>query len=210
MVAVMVAMALFATIAVMASQSFRNINTTGRRAEAAMSAHDVESVIVGSMVQRYKDFVRGRCSGDPNIFFLGDIGSLTSVTMKNPVFRDSSNNTMSPPSTVAQQDVDRCNQTSFSKVTPASADSFYGCYNLTTVAATREKATHNSFAANRGAFIEIYVRLRNLQTDALATCTSIMNDRGFGMEVYYSLHWTTPSGNSTLYDSKTGTLNAAL
>jgi hypothetical protein len=55
----------------------------------------------------------------------------------------------------------------------------------------------------------MYVKLRNLKTDTEVLCNQMMTNRGFGFEVYYALHWTTPAGDTVMYDTKLGSFNAA-
>lgn len=215
LVAIMVAMAIFAIVAVMASQSFRNINFSGRRVEAAMSAREVENVILQRMVAQFQTFVRNGCTADPNTFFNGlPIGGLimaNRVKANQPVrFYDASiNYNPTNPPAAAGDDLKRCYGTPFSSAAPQNSDTFYSCFDLKTIDAQRNKASNDAFAANRGAFLETYVKLRNFKTDALTLCNAMILNRGFGLEVYYSLHWTTQAGDKVLYDSKLGTLNAA-
>ncbi len=216
-VAILVSMALFGIIAVMASQGYRNISVSGRRVEAAMSAREVENTILQAFVARFKDYVSASCNGDGTSFNGMQIGGLATATYRNVRFYDSSYVTTVPAPTMASEDVKRCNSTPFSATTPANtnAHTFYGCFDLKTLPGARQnlansalKASNDAFAANRGAFIEMYVKLRNLKTDTQAPCSQMIKGRGFGLEVYYALHWTTPAGETVMYDSKLGTFNA--
>jgi type II secretory pathway pseudopilin PulG len=213
LVAIMVSMAIFGVVAVMASQSFRNISFSGRRVEAAMSAREAENVILQSMVQKFRDYIVGSCPQAVDAFFeeatRKQIGTLATINHKNVRFYNSKYTaTVNPPSQAAD-DLKRCRSTPFASAQPINADTFYGCFDLETVAASRNQSSADAFSGNRGAFIEMYVKLRNLKTDTASTCANMIIDRGFGFEVYYALHWTTPAGEDVLYDTKLGTFNVA-
>lgn len=214
-VAILVSMALFGIIAVMASQGYRNISVSGRRVEAAMSAREVENVILQAFVQSFKNYVESTCDGDGTYFDPLVIGGLADVSYRNVRFYGADYTTPVSPPAMAESDLKRCNSTPFSAITPANAHTFYGCFDLRTLPTARQnavnnalKASNDAFAANRGAFIEMYVKLRNLKTDSQALCNQMIKNRGFGLEVYYALHWTTPAGDRVMYDSKLGTFNA--
>jgi len=210
LVAIMMSLALFGIVAVMASEGFRNINVSGRRVEAAMSARDIENVIMQAMVQRFKTYIANGCTQQPNNFFNGfTIGNLATVSHKNVRFYNETHSQTVLPPAAAKEDLARCNGTLFSTVAPASSHTFYGCFDLKTLDLPRGKASQDAFASNRGAFIEMYVKLKNFKTDAEARCNEMIADRGFGLEVYHAMHWTTPAGNTVMYDNKLGTLNAA-
>lgn len=212
LVAIMVSMAIFGIVAVMASQSFRNISFSGRRVEAAMSAREAENVILQSMVQKFRDYVADSCPQAVNTFFhdatRDKIGTLATIRHKNVRFYNKNYATVNPPNQAAD-DLKRCRSTSFASGQTINANTFYGCFDLQTVAASRLDASADAFVGNRGAFIEMYVKLRNLKTDTAATCANMIADRGFGLEVYYALHWATPAGDSVMYDTKLGTFNVA-
>jgi type II secretory pathway pseudopilin PulG len=210
LVAIMVSMAIFATIAVMASQSFRNINVTGRRAEAAMSAREVENVVMQALVQRFRDYIKDACKFTPEAHFDGfKIGSMVEVKHKDVRFYKLGNSPaeVAAPA-LATADLNRCKKTPFSTVPPPGSNTFYGCFDLKTENSIRDKASEDAFAANRGAFVEMHVKLLNFKTDVPVVCTDMVKDRGLGLEVYYALHWTTPAGTNVMYDTKLGTLNA--
>jgi type II secretory pathway pseudopilin PulG len=209
LVAIMVSIALFGIIVVMASQSFRNISVSGRRVEAAMSAREVENVILQAFVQKYKQYIQAACPAGGAYFNNWAIGSLAAVSYQNIRFYNAKFTTTVAPPPAAGKDLERCRSTAFSAVTPAIAHTFYGCYDLRTVPTARDTASKDAFAANRGAFIEMYVKLRNLKTDTEVLCNQMMTNRGFGFEVYYALHWTTPAGDTVMYDTKLGSFNAA-
>lgn len=199
----------------MASQGYRNISVSGRRVEAAMSAREVENVILQAFVQKFKLYVESACAGDGTYFNNLVIGSLADVSYRNVRFYDANYTSTVAPPPMASNDIKRCNSTPFSAVAPAIAHTFYGCFDLRTLPAARQnavnsalKASNDAYAANRGAFIEMYVKLRNLKTDTQALCNQMIKDRGFGLEVYYALHWATPAGDTVMYDSKLGTFNA--
>jgi type II secretory pathway pseudopilin PulG len=215
LVAILVSMALFGIIAVMASQGYRNISVSGRRVEAAVSAREVENVILQAMVQKFSNFIEDACPAGGTYFNNMVIGRLARVNYRNIRFYDANHLNLVRPPEMALKDLERCNSTAFSSTTPINSNTFYGCFDLKTVdearissTNTNLKASNDAFAANRGAFIEMYVKLRNLKTDTPALCNQMIKDRGFGMEVYYALHWTTPAGGSVMYDSKLGTINA--
>ncbi|WP_141733790.1 PulJ/GspJ family protein [Oligoflexus tunisiensis] len=210
LVTIMVSMAIFAIVAVMSSQSFRNISVTGRRAEAAMSAREVETVVMQAMVQKFKDYIKDNCNMAADAYFDGfDIGSLIEIKHKDVQFYSLGETpTVVAAPALANADLDRCKRTPFSAATPPNSDTFYGCFDLRTKDDVRKKASEDAFAANRGAFVEMYVKLRNFKTDEQVICTNMVKDRGLGLEVYYALHWTTPAGNNVMYDTKLGTLNA--
>lgn len=221
-VAVMVAMALFAVVAVMASQSFRNISASGRRADATMSAHEAEANIVQAIVARYKDFVVAKCNSGALTAFEAqiDVGTLATLLSEKPEFLDVNALPATAPK-AAEPDIKRCVTTPFTNGNLPRVDSFYSCYNITVLPASRNKASRDAFAKNRGAFVEVYVRIRNLQTDQLITCDNVTGtSQGLGLEVLYSMHWAMSGGSKTVtnssetldiyYDNKTGSLSAPL
>ncbi|MDQ3235450.1 MAG: hypothetical protein M3Q07_26870, partial [Pseudobdellovibrionaceae bacterium] len=97
----------------------------------------------------------------------------------------------------------------FSYFTTPNSDTFYGCFNLMTNQSAKDKAAKGAFAGNRGAFVEMHVKLRNFKTDTVTSCATMVSSRGFGLEVYYALHWTTSAGADVMYDTKLGSLNVA-
>jgi type II secretory pathway pseudopilin PulG len=215
LVAIMVSLALFGIVAAMAAQGFRNISFSGRRVEAAVSAREVENVLLQSFVQKWKKFIEDGCPTGGAYFDNFVVGALADVSYRRVRFYNSGFTATVPPPTAAAKDLDRCNSTPFSNSVPADSHTFYGCFDLRTLNGVRIntqnnqlKASNDAFAANRGAFMEMYVKLRNLKTDAEALCRNMIKDRGFGLEVYYALHWTTPAGDTVIYDSKLGTFNA--
>lgn len=211
-VAVMVALALFGIIAVLSSQSLQNMTTSGRRADSAMSARDAESIIVQSLIEEFRTYVTAGCVAAPDTFFKDKpIASLAKVHMKNVQFYTDEKHLSlakaNPPGSDA--DLERCNSTAFTTSATPLSSRFYGCFNIETEKNIREKASLESFSANRGAFIEVHVKLRNLRTDQETLCNAMVSGQGLGLEVYYALHWAIGSGQNTLYDSKLGSLNAA-
>lgn len=213
LVAIMMSLAIFAIVAMMASQSFRNINLSGRKVEAAMSAREAENLIIQAISRRFREYIKGACAVAPNNFFNQSpenlIGTLAAFTHKNPRFYSPGYTVTAAPAEAAG-DVKRCQSTPFStSVLPANGNTFYGCFDLQTQAGARLQASKDSFAGNRGAFIEMYVKLKNLKTDTAVTCANMIRNRGFGFEIYYSLHWATSAGDRVVYDSKLGTFNVA-
>jgi type II secretory pathway pseudopilin PulG len=216
LVAIMVSMALFGIVAVMAAQGFRNISFSGRRVEASVSAREIENVLLQAFVLKWKKYIEDGCPTGGAYFNNLVVGALADVSYRNVRFYNATHTATVQPPPAARNDLKRCNSTAFSNTAvPADSDTFYGCFDLRTLDSVRVntqnnqlKASNDAFAANRGAFMEMYVKLRNLKTDQQALCTQMIKDRGFGLEVYYALHWTTPAGDTVIYDSKLGTFNA--
>ncbi len=217
LVSVMVATALFGIIAVMSSQSFKNLNTSSRKLESAMSAREIEGVIVQTVVARFKSYVLiNKCAKAPTTyadFKTISIGSLGSAVIKPASFKDYKGNPITAPA-LAKEDLARCAATPFSKA-PTLPDSkgFYQCFaiDIDPTAKAAASKSQEAFASNQGAFVEVFVKIRNLQTDAaIEPCSAMATGRGFGLEVYYALHWATYDPSGLLYDSKVGTLNVAL
>jgi type II secretory pathway pseudopilin PulG len=204
----MMSLAIFAIVALMAARSFRNINISGRKVEAAMSAREAENLILQTLTRRFRAYIEGGCAVNPNNFFQNNqIGTLAALNHKNPRFYTPQYTVTTPPGQ-AVEDVKRCQSTPFAAgVLPNNANTFYGCFDLQTLPAARNQASKDAFAGNRGAFIEMYVKLKNLKTDTPVTCANMIQSRGFGFEIYYALHWATSAGDSVLYDSKLGTFN---
>jgi len=210
-VSVLVALVLFAIVAVMSSVSFKNLNSSKRRTEASVAVRDLESVIVQTIVQRYKDYIlTNKCVATQNAYFITmPIGSLAQVTQKPILFRDKQGNPTTAPA-LAAADMTRCTNTAFSSASPLNtSQSFYNCLNINTLATAASLASKDSFASNQGAFVEMYVKIRDLRTDATVRCMDVIG-KGYGLEVSYMIHWTLSDPSGTIYDSKTGTLNAAL
>ncbi len=211
LVSVLVALALFAIVAVMSSVSFKNLNSSKRRTEASVAIRDLESVIVQTIVQRYKDYIlNNRCVATQTAYFTTmTIGSLAQVTQKPILFRDKQGNPAAAPA-LAAADITRCTNTAFSTASPLNtSQSFYNCLNINTLATAANLASKDAFASNQGAFVEVYVKIRDLRTDAAVRCIDVIG-KGYGLEVSYMLHWTLADPSGTIYDSKTGTLNVAL
>lgn len=213
LVAIMMSLAIFAIVALMASRSLRNINLSGRKVEAAMSAREAENLILQALTQRFRAYIEGGCSVNPNTFFNqspeNSIGTLATFSHKNPRFY-TPQYAVTPAPVEAANDVKRCQSTQFSAGgLPSNASTLYGCFDLQTQTGARTQASKDAFAGNRGAFIEMYVKLKNLKTDTAVTCANMIESRGFGFEIYYSLHWATSAGDKVVYDSKLGTFNVA-
>jgi type II secretory pathway pseudopilin PulG len=211
LVAIMMSLAIFAIVAMMAARSFRNINVSGRKVEAAMSAREAENLILQTLTRQFRAYIEAGCTATPNSFFQNtQIGTLALANHKNPRFyTNTTQYIVTTPPDQAKEDVRRCQSTPFvaAAVTTNNANTFYGCFDLQTVQTARQNASKDAFAGNRGAFIEMYVKLKNLKTDTPVTCANMVQSLGFGFEVYYSLHWATSAGDSVLYDSKLGTFN---
>lgn len=210
LVAIMMSLAIFAIVAMMAARSFRNINVSGRKVEAAMSAREAENLIVQALTRQFRAYIEASCPATVNNFFQNTkIGTLALANHKNPRFYNTTFTATTPPPSQAEGDVKRCQSTPFvaSALTPNNANTFYGCFDLQTLPTTRQNASKDAFAGNRGAFVEMYVKLKNLKTDTPVTCANMVQSLGFGFEVYYSLHWATSAGDKVLYDSKLGTFN---
>lgn len=208
LVAIMVSLAIFAVVSMMASRSFRNINVSGRKVEAAMSAREAENLILQNLTRKFREYIEKGCVENPTTFFQShQIGTLATVNHKNPRFYSPKYTVTAPPAQ-ASKDVERCQGTPFAAgVLPNNANTFYGCFDLQTQGPARTNASKDAFAGNRGAFIEMYVKMKNLKTDQPVTCEAMIKSRGFGFEIYYALHWTTSAGDTVLYDSKLGTFN---
>ncbi|HET9238317.1 MAG TPA: hypothetical protein VFO10_13735 [Oligoflexus sp.] len=208
LVAIMMSLAIFAIVSLMASRSFQNINVSGRKVEAAMSAREAENLILQNLTRHFRKYIEEGCAQNPNNFFLNhEIGTLVTVNHKNPRFYSPKDTVTAPPAQ-ASKDVERCQGTPFAAgVLPNNAHTFYGCFDLRTQSAARTNASKDAFAGNRGAFIEMYVKMKNLKTDQPVTCAAMIKSRGFGFEIYYALHWATSAGDTVFYDSKLGTFN---
>jgi hypothetical protein len=215
LVAVMVAVALLAITAMLSSQAFKQLNTVSRQVETSMAAQDVESILVQALVRQYRDYILvNRCNAPASSYFTNiSLGQIGTANVGTPVFRGLDGNPGSAPS-LAQADVQRCTSRPF---VPAGtqtkvANTFYSCLNITTSSAALSgtQRSRDAFAAHHGAFLEIFVKIRNLQTDALATCNNVLAGKGFGIEFYYALHWVIKDSTHLNYDTKVGTLNVSL
>jgi type II secretory pathway pseudopilin PulG len=214
-VAVMIAVALLGVTATLSSQALKHLNSAKRRVEVSKAAQDVESVLIQAVVQQYRSYVNtNRCATSGASFFSGiDLGQIGTASLSAPTFRDLDGNPGQAPA-LAQTAVQRCTGTPFVQAgtLTSNANTFYGCLNIQTSAAARALTdrSRDAFAANHGAFIETFVKIRNLQTDALTTCDNARPGQEFGIELYYAVHWITKDASQLNYNTKVGTLNVSL
>ncbi len=208
---VLVSLAVLGVFVVMSSQSFKNLQSAARRVEASSAVRDIESLTIQALSDRFKSYVLvDRCTTAPSLYFSNiSLGEMGSLSMSPIVFRNRKGSaTEAPPE--AHKDLARCSSTPFSRApTLTGTATFYACFNVTTNATAAAQAAAGTFAANRGAFVEFFVNLRDLRTDSLVPC-NLISGKGYGLESFYYMHWATQTPTSVIYDSKIGTINAAL
>lgn len=211
---VLVSLGIFSILALLNAQSFRNLAAANRKIESVSAARDVESIIVEAFTSKFREYILvNQCNTVPASYFsVVSLGPFGDLRRQEVVFRGL-NGLSSPPPSLAKTDLKRCKEAPFFKTgLPVQSDSFYSCLNLDTAAAVQTQAakSKDTFASNYGAFVEVLLKIKNLQLDQAIPCGAVTAGRGFGLELFYSMHWTTKGINEIQYETKVGAVNVSL
>jgi len=207
LVAVIVAMAIISISVASISIGYSNLYAARRSAAASAAERDIQDAIVQSVTEGYRAYVQGQCSAtlQPKIQTI-NIGKLASLTASQKIVLPGASGGTSGG------DVLRCKITPFSATAVAQSSAFYRCYQIDLLNVTLAKIDKASFLANQGAFVEVLVHPMDLRTDLPSTClaSSLAASGGYGVEIYYSLHWVINSNQGLLYKTKVGSINVTL
>ncbi len=208
LVSVLIALAILSITAVAISAGYSNLYAARQSVAASAAERDIQDAIVQSLVDGYRSYVHARCAATS----LSDVSSISvsslatlSATRKISLPSGSGGN--------SDGDVHRCAKTPLTdQPWPVLSSTFYKCFQIylpSSVAGTKiDKA---SFLASQGSFVEVLVHPRDFRTDSSVNCkTSSVQASGFGLEIYYSLHWVLNSNQGLLYKTRVGSINAAL
>jgi len=207
MVAVVVAMAIISISVASISVGYNNLYAARRSAAASSAERDIQGAIVQSVTEGYRAYVQGKCGTalKPKIETIA-IGNLAKLTASQKIVLPGASGGSSGGDRL------RCKITPFSASTAAQSSAFYRCYKITLPPYKAAKIDKASFLANQGAFIEVLVHPMDLRTDLPTTCVASSQtlSSGYGVEIYYSLHWVLNSNQGLLYKTKVGSINVTL
>lgn len=221
LISLLVAVSIIGIIAYNFIHSLQSLQSSQRNHEASMAARDIEQVILSTIVRKQIDYINNnKCKANIATYFDNiAIGTATNIRQRPPVFKGLDRGSTIGAPTSATNSVHRCNSTkSFEGASAADSTAHYHCLRIET-SAPADTARH-TFTANLGAFIEVFVKIKNVATNSPLTCnsaaagtdsTGTRDNLGNGIEVYYNLHWTIPdSVGKIIYKAKAGSVRVAL
>ena len=177
-------------------------------------------MILSSLIQKQINYINiNRCTSSIATYFNNvSAGAGTNILNAPLAFRNLDRVTIISPPASANNAVQRCNAMArYNGSTAANSTTHYHCLRIDTTMPAG--AARHTFITNLGAFVELFVRIRDLATNAALTCSTaavkntsgVTTNLGNGIDVLYNLHWTLPnSTGKILYKSKVGSVRVAL
>ena len=215
LVSVLIATAILSIAAVAISAGYGNLYAARRSVSASAAERDMQDAIVQSVVDGYRNYVHAQCAAT----YLGGVSSISVSSLATL----SATQKISLPSGSggsSDGDVKRCAKTPLTdQASPPLASTFYRCFQISlpqslagsNTSSRSAKVDKASFMASKGSFVEVLVHPRDFRTDAIVNCqSSAVQASGYGLEIYYSLHWVLNSNQGLLYKTRVGSINAAL
>ena len=208
----LIAVGLLGIAVVTASMGFANLMAARKSSAASVAVRDSQDAMVQRLAQAYKAFISTGCApiGVPLITTL-TTGSTSKLTRtSNIVVPNGAGGS-------AASDVSRCS--SAAPPGSPSASSFYSCFQLSLANGIAARADNAAFASSKATFVETYVAIKDFRSDAPVACSAVvLTDpsatppvaQGFGLEMYYSIHWVVDSTQGLLYKTRVGSINAGL
>lgn len=214
LVSVLIAMAILSIAAVAISAGYSNLYAARRSAAASAAERDIQDAIVQSVVDGYRNYVHAQCAAT-------SLNGVSSISVSSLATLSATQRITLPSGSGGNSDgdVQRCARTPLTdQPSPPFASTFYRCFQIylpQSVAGSNTSSTSKidkaSFMASKGSFVEVLVHPRDFRTDSMVNCqASAIQASGYGLEIYYSLHWVLNSNQGLLYKTRVGSINAAL
>ena len=215
LVSVLIAMAIMSIAAVAISVGYSNLYAARRSVAASAAERDIQDAIVQSVVDGYRNYVHAQCAAT-------SLHGVSSISVSNLASLSATQKIYLPSGSGGSSggDVQRCARTPLSdQASPPFASTFYRCFQISlpqslagsNTSSSASKIDKASFMANKGSFVEVLVHPRDFRTDSPVNCqASSVQASGYGLEIFYSLHWVLNSNQGLLYKTRVGSINAAL
>ena len=202
----MVAAAILIILVVSAGMGVSNLNKMRRRLQANEASREVDAVLVQMVTQSFTNYVLG--SGPTSR--CGNINLVKTIPIANVGNLDSTVKTGIAGKFPGDPDYNRCISKAFvASGTAQAASTFYLCYQVNLDSNSLKTNDLDAITRNKGAFLQVVVHLKDLQKDINKACSSIVQNNGQGIEIYYSMKWIMRINQENVVKTTTGAVNAA-
>ncbi len=210
---ILIGMALLISAVSAAMMGMKNITDSRKNLAASAATKDIENTIVSAIAEKYKTYVTGLCTDTSDITPSIQVGSFATLDRRTiPGLA-----TIFTPTKVASH-LTRCASKQFT----LGSGRYYSCYRVSINNSFASRSSKESFASNRGAFVEVLMNIKDLRTDSYVSCASLPTDSlktkidtskgptGYGLEIYYSLNWIMKVHKDYIPKNRVGTINVGL
>jgi len=211
MISVIIALGILGIVIASASAAFNNIYAERRQIQASSAHRDVEDALVQQATKAIRQYVSSSCTQaarTANIQTIGiaGLGNLNlTQNVQSQVTLTGVN--MNRFNTAAR----RCTNNSADMKSSPAYSRIYACYQIALSPSFTANSDKNSFASNKGAFIEVLGTLKDFRTDSPINCAQFnAADSAHSLEVYYSIHWILNNNKGYIFKTNLGTANVAM
>jgi len=211
MISVIIALGILGIVIASASAAFNNIYAERRQIQASSAHRDVEDALVQQATKAIRQYVSSSCTPaarTANIPTIG-IAGLGNLNLTR-------NAQAQVPLTGVHMDhfntaARRCANNSADMKSSPAYSRIYACYQIALSPSFIANSDKNSFASNKGAFIEVLGTLKDFRTDSPIKCSQFnAADSAHSLEVYYSIHWILNNNKGYIFRTQLGTANVAM